>query len=172
MSRKSDIQIPLEPERYELTTPTAYHFELDRREFFRFLGAGILIVGVLKNAQAFQESGAGRGPDESLPKEIGAWLHIGENSAVTVYTGKVEVGQNIRTSLSQCVAEELQVPVQQNPNGHGRHAAHSLRHGDLRQSYHPHDESATEKSCRRRSRCADWFSSNPMEDRSPTPGRR
>jgi nicotinate dehydrogenase subunit B len=30
---------------------------------------------------------------------------------VTAYTGKVEVGQNIRTSLSQCVAEELHVPV-------------------------------------------------------------
>src|SRR4029077_10191478 len=28
---------------------------------------------------------------------------------VTVYTGKVEVGQNIRTSLSQAVAEELRV---------------------------------------------------------------
>src|SRR5262249_38602737 len=41
----------------------------------------------------------------------GAWLHIGEDSAITVYTGKVEVGQNIRTSLTQAVAEELRVPV-------------------------------------------------------------
>ena len=105
MSGKPDFQIPLEPERYELAAPPAYRFEVDRREFFKFLGAGILIVGVLKNAHAFQESGAGKRPDESLPKEIGAWLHIGENGAVTVYTGKVEVGQNIRTSLSQCVAD-------------------------------------------------------------------
>ena len=111
MSGKADFQITLEPERYELTTPPAYRFEVDRREFFKFLGAGLLIVGVLKNAHAFQESGAGRRPDESLPKEIGAWLHLGEDGAVTVYTGKVEVGQNIRTSLSQCVAEELLVPV-------------------------------------------------------------
>jgi nicotinate dehydrogenase subunit B len=111
MSSKSDFQIPLEPERYELRAPSAYHFELGRREFFRFLGAGILIVGVLKSTHALQESGAGKGPDESLPNEIAAWLHIGESGAVTVYTGKVEVGQNIRTSLSQCVAEELRVPV-------------------------------------------------------------
>jgi nicotinate dehydrogenase subunit B len=111
MSGKADFQIALEPERYELSTPPAYRFEVDRREFFKFLGAGLLIVGVLKNAHAFQESGAGRRPDESLPKEIGAWLHLGEDGAVTVYTGKVEVGQNIRTSLSQCVAEELLVPV-------------------------------------------------------------
>jgi nicotinate dehydrogenase subunit B len=111
MSGKPDFQIPLEPERYELIAPPAYPFEVDRREFFKVLGAGILIVGVLKNAHAFQESGAVRRSDESLPTEIGAWLHIGENGAVTVYTGKVEVGQNIRTSLSQCVAEELHVPV-------------------------------------------------------------
>ncbi len=43
----------------------------------------------------------------AAPQEIGAWLHIGEDGQVTVYTGKVEVGQNIRTSLTQAVAEEL-----------------------------------------------------------------
>jgi isoquinoline 1-oxidoreductase len=30
---------------------------------------------------------------------------------VTVYTGKVEIGQNIRTSLAQAVADELRVPM-------------------------------------------------------------
>ena len=109
-SAKPDFQISLEPERYELAAPPAYRFDVDRREFFKFLGAGILIIGALKNADALQESGARR-TGESLPQEIGAWLHLGENSIVTVYTGKVEVGQNIRTSLSQCVAEELHVPV-------------------------------------------------------------
>ncbi|HXN25050.1 MAG TPA: molybdopterin cofactor-binding domain-containing protein [Candidatus Dormibacteraeota bacterium] len=104
----------IEIERYELSAPSAYHFALDRREFFRILGAGVLIFGVLKNAAAFQESGAARRPSaESMPKAIAAWLHIGENGLVTVYTGKVEVGQNIRTSLSQAVAEELHVsPIQ------------------------------------------------------------
>src|SRR5207244_12304706 len=34
-----------------------------------------------------------------------------EDGGVTVYTGKVEMGQNIRTSLTQAVAEELRVPV-------------------------------------------------------------
>ena len=36
---------------------------------------------------------------------------LAEDGTVNVYTGKVEVGQNIRTSLSQIVAEELMVPV-------------------------------------------------------------
>ena len=112
MSEKPHVQIPMEPERYELTAAPPYHFDLDRREFFRFLGAGILVVSVLKQAALTQESGGARaGRDDSLPKEIDAWLHLGENGKVTVYTGKVEMGQNIRTSLSQGVAEELHVPI-------------------------------------------------------------
>jgi nicotinate dehydrogenase subunit B len=112
MNNIANLQIPPEPERYELKEAPPYRFEADRREFFKFLGAGILVVCVLKNADAFQESGANkRSSRESLPEEIGAWLHLGENGSVTVYTGKVEVGQNIRTSLSQAVAEELRVSV-------------------------------------------------------------
>ena len=102
---------PLEPERYELKAAPLYRFDLDRREFFKFLGAGILVVSVLKQSPWSQESGGARRAGDSLPKEIDAWLHIGENGKATVYTGKVEVGQNIRTSLSQAVAEELRVPI-------------------------------------------------------------
>ena len=111
MSNELNFPTGLEPERYELTAPPRYRFEVDRREFFKFLGAGILIVSVWKEAQG-QESGSDKDArGESLPREIGAWLHIGENGTVTAYTGKVEVGQNIRTSLSQAIAEELQVSV-------------------------------------------------------------
>ena len=106
-----DFEIAMEPERYELRARPAYYFEVDRREFFKFMGAGILVVCALKGVRA-QESGSGkRRSGEELPQDIGGWLHIGENGIVTVYTGKVEVGQNIRTSLSQAVAEELLVGV-------------------------------------------------------------
>ena len=111
MSAKTNFEIPLEPERYELRAGSPYRFDLDRRDFFKFLGAGIVVVSVLKPAVVAQESGGGRRRGESLPKEIDAWLHIGEDGKVTVYTGKVEVGQNIRTSLTQAVSEELHVPI-------------------------------------------------------------
>jgi len=108
-------EIELEPERYELTAGPAYQFELgdmQRRDFFKVLGGGVLIVLALKDAMAQQESGGGgRRGGGTRPDEIGAWLHIAENGTVTAYTGKVEVGQNIRTSLTQAVAEELRAPV-------------------------------------------------------------
>lgn len=115
MSEKSTALMTqaIEPERYELTSAAPYHFDLDRREFFKFLGAGVLVVSVLKPAVIAQESGgARRWRGESLPKEIDAWLHLAESGKVTVYTGKVEIGQNIRTSLTQAVSEELHVPME------------------------------------------------------------
>jgi len=112
MSEELQQQISLEPERYELAAAAPYRFDLDRRDFFRFLGAGILVASVLKPAVIAQESGGARQRrGDSLPQEIDAWLHVGENGKVTVYTGKAEMGQNIRTSLSQGVAEELRVPM-------------------------------------------------------------
>src|SRR5262249_56047904 len=63
-------------------------------EFFRIVGDGVVVVFVL--------------PDGAPP---GSWLHIGPDCMVTAYTGKVEMGQNIRTSLAQAVAEELRVPL-------------------------------------------------------------
>jgi nicotinate dehydrogenase subunit B len=103
--------IPLEPERYELVAGPAYNFSFGRRSFFKTLGGGIVVASLLRRAAA-QESGGGRGRGgRNAPQEIGAWLHIDANGAVTVYTGKVEVGQNARTSLTQCVAEELGAPL-------------------------------------------------------------
>jgi nicotinate dehydrogenase subunit B len=103
-----ELEPELEPERYELTAPPAYRFEVDRRDFFKFLGAGILVVCALKEPGAAQESGT-RARGEALPTDISAWMHLGEDGRVTAYTGKVEVGQNIRTSLAQAISEELNI---------------------------------------------------------------
>ena len=112
MSTKPLISDAIEPERYELSAPPSWLFESDRRSFFKFFGAGLFIFCAASEAAALQESGAARrNSEDSLPKEIDAWLHIGEKEDITVFTGKVEVGQNIRTSLSQGVAEELHVPL-------------------------------------------------------------
>jgi isoquinoline 1-oxidoreductase len=112
MTQKIDLTAGLEPERYELHSPASIIFETNRRDFFKFLGAGIFVVCAAAKTPAFQESGkTRRNGEENLPQEIDAWLHIGEKGEITAFTGKVEVGQNIRTSLSQAVAEELHVPL-------------------------------------------------------------
>ena len=110
MKSPNDLTMVLEPERYELSAPPTYHFAMPRRDFFKMMGGGIVIFCLLDRPLSGQESGRGRGwPGESLPQDIAAWLHVNENGEVTVCTGKVEVGQNIRTSLTQAVAEELSV---------------------------------------------------------------
>src|SRR5579862_8251292 len=84
--------------------------QVDRRNFLKLLGGGVLICLAYPTAQA-QEAGRGGGRHE-LPKDIAAWLHIDTDGKVKVFTGKVEVGQNIRTSLAQQVSEELNVPFE------------------------------------------------------------
>jgi CO/xanthine dehydrogenase Mo-binding subunit len=83
---------------------------LDRRDFLKVLGCGVLVCLTPIRSWA-QESGRSFGGHE-LPKDISAWLHIDADGRVKVFTGKVEVGQNIRTSLAQAVAEELRVPFE------------------------------------------------------------
>jgi nicotinate dehydrogenase subunit B len=103
----------IEPDRVELFAPPTYRFDVARRDFFRIVGTGLVVACVKPTAASFdvdhgmQESGRGR--REDLPVDVSAWLHIGEDGAVTAYTGKTEVGQNIRTSLTQAISEELRV---------------------------------------------------------------
>ena len=94
--------------RQQETDPPANGFELDRRDFLKTLGGGLLATLAGPSLIA-QESGRGFGGHE-LPTDLSAWIHISASGKVTVFTGKVEVGQNIRTSLAQLVAEELRVP--------------------------------------------------------------
>ena len=44
-----------------------------------------------------------------LPTDFNAFLRIGEDGRVTCFTGKIEMGQGIITSLAQMLADELNV---------------------------------------------------------------
>lgn len=93
----------------ELPSKPVYHFTLDRRKFFKLTGGGLIVAFALRDLAINQKPFTPGSPIS--PGDVDAWIHIGDNGSITVYTGKVEVGQNIRTSLSQIVAEELMVPV-------------------------------------------------------------
>jgi nicotinate dehydrogenase subunit B len=109
--RKPQETFLLEPERYEFRAMPMHQFALGRRDFFKIFGAGLAVFAAAKNVSAMQETAPGPHGfhNEELPKEIGAWLHIGEDGTVTGFAGKAEIGQNVRTTLAQTIADELGV---------------------------------------------------------------
>jgi nicotinate dehydrogenase subunit B len=83
-------------------------------------GTGALVLYFSLNPRAASQTPATFAADKpklpgSLSKNplLDAWIRIDANGRVTAFTGKVELGQGIRTALSQIVAEELEVPFEQ-----------------------------------------------------------
>jgi len=83
-----------------------YRFTLDRREFLKLVGSGIVVFFTTGDPFALPQR-RGRG----YPEDFNAYLRIGEDGRVTCFTGKIEMGQGIHTSLAQMLAEELDVPL-------------------------------------------------------------
>lgn len=83
---------------------------MPRRDFFKLLGGGIFIffrpLGTLDLFAIPAEQARG------VPKDYNAFLRIAEDGNVTCYTGKIEMGQGIITSLPQMMADELNVPLE------------------------------------------------------------
>ncbi|MFK3737404.1 xanthine dehydrogenase family protein molybdopterin-binding subunit [Massilia sp. TN1-12] len=79
----------------------------------RLLGAGCLTLAfALRPAWAQSETAPGKGKlPGSLDKApwLDAWIRIAADNTITVFTGKAELGQGIRTALLQVAAEELMV---------------------------------------------------------------
>jgi len=86
------------------------HKGLPRRDFFKILGGGIIIFfqpwGILDLFAGTADQG------RSLPKDYNAFLRIAEDGTVSCFTGKIEMGQGIITSLPQMMADELNVPLE------------------------------------------------------------
>jgi nicotinate dehydrogenase subunit B len=80
---------------------------IDRRRFFQLTGGGIAVFVSLGPWELF---GQQRAP--SYPEDINAYLLIGADGRVKVFSGKIEMGQGVMTSLAQMAAEELGVAVE------------------------------------------------------------
>ncbi|HXY96785.1 MAG TPA: molybdopterin cofactor-binding domain-containing protein [Steroidobacteraceae bacterium] len=80
---------------------------VSRREFFQMVGGGIVVcVG----GAALPGFGQSRWP--RYPDDVDAYLLIGADGRVTVFSGKIEMGQGVMTSLAQMAAEELGVELE------------------------------------------------------------
>jgi isoquinoline 1-oxidoreductase len=87
----------LEPDRPELREPPAYRFAPPtRRDFLEVAGFVICLIPLATPAQAASAD---------------ARIQVGADGAITVYSGKVEVGQGARTQIAMAVAEEFKVPL-------------------------------------------------------------
>ena len=85
---------------------------MNRREFLKRLGVlgGGIIIGFntldrLAWARRSRTGFLGAG----IPTDFNAFLKIGTDNRVVLYTGKIEMGQGAMTSIPQLLAEELQV---------------------------------------------------------------
>jgi nicotinate dehydrogenase subunit B len=78
---------------------------LTRRQFLK-LGGGIVILFSWQDLEA-QVERRPPGAAQDTPTDVNAFLRIGADGRVTCFTGKVELGQGIVTSLAQMLAEEL-----------------------------------------------------------------
>lgn len=83
---------------------------LPRRDFIKKLGGGIFLFFAPWPAIDFSE--AAQQARRALPKDYNAFLQIAEDGTVKCYTGKIEMGQGIITSLPQMMADELNVPLE------------------------------------------------------------
>ncbi len=94
----------------DVTGKTGPTFPLDRREFLKLVGGGIVICFTVPHSLA-QEGERRRGGGQQLPEDFNAFLRIAEDGRVTGYTGKIEMGQGVITSLAQMLADELDVTL-------------------------------------------------------------
>ena len=90
---------------------------ISRRDMLRGTGALVLAFSLSRHAFALTETGASETPLRGLPGSLDstplldAWIRIEPNGNATVFTGKAELGQGIRTALMQVAAEELKLPI-------------------------------------------------------------
>jgi len=81
------------------------HSSVSRREFLKRIGGGIVILIWFGELSI----GAGRRRRGGYPEDFNAYLRVGEDGRVTCFSGKIEMGQGVVTSLAQMLADELDV---------------------------------------------------------------
>ena len=80
---------------------------LSRRQFLRMTGGGIFFLFTIGDLSLFAQERF----RNNLPTDFNAFLKIGDDGRVACYTGKIEMGQGVVTSLAQTLADELDVAI-------------------------------------------------------------
>jgi CO/xanthine dehydrogenase Mo-binding subunit len=83
---------------------------VSRRAFLHASGALVIGFSLAPDLVAAQDRARLPG-SLNTNRMLGAWLSIGPNGRVTIFTGKIELGQGIGTALVQIAADELDVDL-------------------------------------------------------------
>ncbi len=94
----------------ELVVDGPTTFPVSRRDFLKLTSTGVLVL-ISADAFAGQETARPQTGRQGYPTDVNAYLHIGADNHVTCFVGKVELGQGAMTSLSQLLAEDLDVAL-------------------------------------------------------------
>ena len=78
-----------------------------RRSFLKRVGGGVVVLFTTPVRLTFAEDGTAGAAEPAF----NAYLRIGEDGRVTCFTGKIEMGQGVITSLPQMLADVLDVAV-------------------------------------------------------------
>ncbi|MEE4262412.1 MAG: molybdopterin cofactor-binding domain-containing protein [Desulfobacteraceae bacterium] len=85
---------------------------INRRQFLKrlgILGGGIIVYFNSLDRLAWARMQRAGFLGAQIPSDFNAFLRIGVDNRVVLYTGKIEMGQGVMTSIPQLLAEELQV---------------------------------------------------------------
>ena len=82
-------------------------FPVNRRDFIKYSGSGIFLLFSINHPSLLAQR-----RDLGYPDDFNAYLRIGDDGRVTCFTGKIEMGQGVITSLAQELAEELAVALE------------------------------------------------------------
>ena len=94
-------------------------FSPTRRGFLKGGGALVLTFSFAPEIALSQAKPPQLPGSLNTNRMLDAWLKIGADGRVTVYTGKIELGQGIGTALSQIAADELDVDMKRIEIIHG-----------------------------------------------------
>lgn len=81
-----------------------------RRSFLKSVGGGVVVL--FTTAPRFSIAQESHSVSAAAADSFNAYLRIGGDGRVTCFTGKIEMGQGIVTSLPQMLADELDVAVE------------------------------------------------------------
>lgn len=81
-------------------------FDMNRRSFIKLVGGGIVVIVSLGPSALLAQDRR-----RAYPTDVNVYLRIGEDGRVTVFSGKIEMGQGVMTSQAQMAAEELGVSL-------------------------------------------------------------